>query len=86
MDPGRGRPKASAVRWCLRISSHKMALTCRYVGAVEMTMAEPGGCTATHQQLNTLDTSDFPEEWHEATTVRLLRLTLSQISTCLDHM
>ncbi len=49
-------------------------------------MAEPGGCTATHQQLSTEDTKLLPLEWHEATTVRLLRLTLSQISTCLDHM
>jgi hypothetical protein len=85
MLPGSGRPRASAARWCLRISSQRMAFTWRYVGAVETTMADPGGWTATHQQLSTLETRLLPEEWQLATTVRLFFLIDSQISTCLDH-
>src|SRR5690606_35318954 len=83
--PGRGCPDAAARRCPARISSHRIAWTCEYVGAVDATNASPGGCTSVHHCASVAARNDLPASWQDFTAVRRFSTTDRAISRCFDH-
>src|SRR5690606_5235540 len=59
--------------------------TCLYVGAVDTTIASPGGWVAIHHTAIRAAIQLLPALWHDFTAVRRWSRTLSAISRCLDH-
>ncbi len=76
----------SPSRECSRRSSpHRIADTCRPVGAVVTTRASPTGCAVTHQAASSAAVNDFDTPCPARTAVRRWSRTDAMTSRCLLH-